>query len=272
MTANELLGVFGARKPVIGMLHAPPLPGSPGFAGERDGPLHWVLRDADALAAGGVHALMLENFGDAPFLKGRVPAFVVAHLTRLAENVRRRFPLPLGINVLRNDGVSAIDIAHAVGAAFVRVNVFCGARVTDQGVIEGVAAEMVRERALLNAGNIRILADVSVKHSAPLGPERPIEDEVDDVLHRGRADVLVVSGAATGKAARLDFVKRVKAAAGAAPVLLGSGVSAATIGELLPVADGFIVGTSLKVEGRSENPVDPGQVSELIRAAAFGGA
>lgn len=272
MIVHEMPAVFGARKPIIGMLHAPPLPGAPAFAGDRDGPLNWVLRDAETLASGGVHALMLENFGDAPFLKGRVPAFVVAQLTRLAENVRRRFPLPLGINVLRNDGVSAIHIAHAVGAAFVRVNVFCGARVTDQGVIEGVAAEMVRERALLNANDIRILADVSVKHSAPLGPERPIEDEVDDTLHRGRADVLVVSGAATGKAARLDFVKRVKAAAGAAPVFLGSGVLAATIGELLPVADGFIVGTSLKAEGRSENAVEARRVLELMRAAAGSGA
>src|SRR3954466_6562310 len=127
------------RKPVIGMLHLPPLPGSPQFTA-ADGPdalREIVLRDADALAAGGIHGLMLENFGDVPFYPGRVPAHTVAVMTALAADVRQRFgELPLGINVLRNDGQSALAIAAAVGAHFIRVNILCGAGLTGQGIIQ----------------------------------------------------------------------------------------------------------------------------------------
>ncbi len=98
-----------------------------------------LLRDADLLAEGGVHGLMMENFGDVPFFPGRVPTHVAAHMTALAFEVRRRIDLPLGINVLRNDGVTALAVAHASGASFIRVNVLCGARVTDQGIIQGIA-------------------------------------------------------------------------------------------------------------------------------------
>src|SRR5215212_5479938 len=158
---------------VIGMLHLPPLPGAPQYSIDartlaqiRDA----VLRDADALVDGGVHGLMLENFGDVPFYPGRVPAHTVAAMTAIATDVRRRFDLPLGINVLRNDGVSALGIAAAVEAEYVRVNVLCGARLADQGIIQGIAHDLLRERAMLNAHRVKIFADVDVKHSAPLAP------------------------------------------------------------------------------------------------------
>jgi len=177
-------------KPVIGMLHLPPLPGAPRFAASatieliREG----MIRDADALASGGVDGLMLENFGDVPFFPGRVPAHTVAAMTALAGTVRERFPeLPLGINVLRNDGQSALAIAAAVGAHFIRVNVLCGARVADQGILQGIAHDLLRDRAHLRAQQVRIFADVDVKHSAPLAA-RSIVDEVDDTLYRGMAD------------------------------------------------------------------------------------
>ena len=170
--------------PVVGMLHLPPLPGSPRYSGSVDAITTTVLRDADALAAGGVHGLMLENFGDVPFFPGRVPAHVVAHMTALAVAVRRRFDLPLGINVLRNDGRSALAVAHAAGAQFVRVNVLCGARVADQGVLAAIAHDLLRDRAMLGAAGgtgVKILADVDVKHSAPLA-RRDLADEVADTL------------------------------------------------------------------------------------------
>src|SRR4051812_32156631 len=155
-------------KPLVGMLHLPALPGAPRCEGGVRGIVDSVLRDADALAAGGVHGLMLENFGDVPFFPGRVPAHVVAHMTALAVAVRRRFDLPLGVNVLRNDGQSALAVAHAAGAQFVRVNVLCGARVADQGVLAAIAHDLLRDRAMLGAAGVKILADVDVKHSAPL--------------------------------------------------------------------------------------------------------
>src|SRR3954466_9139642 len=146
------------RKPVIGMLHLPPLPGSPRYARAPGGDAirELVLRDAEALAGGGVHGLMLENFGDVPFYPGRVPAHTVAAMTAIAAEVRRQFPeLPLGINVLRNDGQSALAIATAVGAQYVRVNILCGARLADQGILQGIAHELLRERAMLRAEHVR---------------------------------------------------------------------------------------------------------------------
>jgi membrane complex biogenesis BtpA family protein len=251
-------------KTVIGMLHLLPLPGSPRFGGDFSAIRERLLADAQQLVDGGVHALMMENFGDVPFYPGRVPTHVATQMTALAVAVRQRFSLPLGINVLRNDGRSALAVAHASGADFIRVNVLCGARVADQGLLQGIAHDLLRDRMELNAGNIRILADVDVKHSAALAL-RPIADEVDDTIDRGLADALVVSGAGTGKPTELTKVQAVKAAAGRTPVYIGSGITGDTILNYLEVADGFIVGTAFKKGGIATNPVNGPRVRELMQ-------
>src|SRR3954453_17679497 len=220
-------------KPVIGMLHLRALPGAPRYSGDLKSVTSAALRDAEALASGGVHGLMLENFGDVPFYPRRVPAHVVAHMTATACAVRARFDLPLGINVLRNDGQSALAVAHASGAAFIRVNVLCGARVADQGVIEAIAHDLLRDRAMFGAVNVRIFADVDVKHSAPLAA-RPLADEVADTLHRGLADALIVSGWGTGQPTDPEHVRAVKRVAGSAPVLVGPGVPPENLQEAPP--------------------------------------
>lgn len=251
-------------RPVIGMLHLPPLPGSPRFVGSLEEFRSAIVRDAAALVEGGVHGLMIENFGDVPFYPGRVPAHVVATMTALAMEVRRKFDVPLGVNVLRNDGQSALAVAHAVDAQFIRVNVLCGARVADQGLIQGIAHDLLRERALLGATGIKILADVDVKHSAPLA-ERALADEVEDTVERGLADAVIVSGTGTGKATDPAHVAAVKAAARGASVFVGSGVSAETIEQYLPHADGFIVGTAFKNDRDPKNPVDVRRVKAFMK-------
>ena len=255
----------GKSKIVVGMLHLPALPGAPRSQMSLAKICEAVLRDAIALADGGVDGLMMENFGDVPFFPTRVPAAVVAQMTVLACAVRDEVDLPLGINVLRNDGLSALAIAHAAGAGFIRVNVLCGARVADQGLIQGIAHDLLRERVLLGAEEIRIFADVDVKHSAPLAA-RPLEDEVDDLIERALADAIIVSGAGTGKDTDPEVVRRAKQAAGETPVLVGSGVTPTTVSEFLEHADGFIVGTALKKGGVAANPVDRARVKNLIRA------
>ncbi len=252
-----------ALRPVIGVLHAPALPGSPRYGGDLPAVVAAVLRDAEALAAGGVPSLLLENFGDAPFFPKRVPAVTVAQMTALAAEIRRRFPLPLGINVLRNDGSAALAIAHAVGGAFIRVNVLCGARVTDQGIIQGIAHGLLRDRAESGARHIQVLADVDVKHSAPL-VVRPLGLEVEELIGRAGAEALIVSGTATGRPPRLDDLAAVKASAGKVPVLLGSGVTSENVAAFANTADGFIVGTAFKVDGRIDNPVDRERVKRLM--------
>jgi len=264
MNATWLSELFPKPKPVVGMLHVPPLPGSPRYSGDVAAVRAFVLRDAEALVEGGIHGLLLENFGDAPFWARRVPAATVAHMTALAAEVRRCFPVPLGVNVLRNDGRSAVAVAHAAGAQFIRVNVLCGARLTDQGVVQGIAAELLRDRATLGATTVKILADVDVKHSAPLAP-RPLEEEAAETVERGGADALVVSGPATGKPADASDLRRARLAAHGAPVFVGSGISAENIAQYADCADALIVGTWLKHDGAVGNPVDPGRVRTLLR-------
>lgn len=225
----------------------------------------WVMRDADALVDGGVDGLMIENFGDVPFYPGRVPAQTVAAMVRLAVAVRERHAMPLGINVLRNDGQSALAIAAAVGAQFIRVNILTGARLADQGIIQGQAHEILRERAMLGAKEIKILADVDVKHSAALA-QVALENEVEDTLLRGLADGLIVSGTGTGKATDPAQLERVKAVAGNAPVFVGSGADEQTIKHYLPFADGFIIGSAFKRGGKVNNPVARERVERVVEA------
>jgi hypothetical protein len=222
----------------------------------------FVLADSSALAEGGVDGLIIENFGDVPFYASRVPAHTVAFLSTLAFELKTRHVLPLGINVLRNDGMAAMAIAAAVGAEFVRVNVYTGARLADQGILQGEAHEIARYRRALGA-MAQIWADVAVKHSAPLG-DRFLADEVEDTVERGLADAVIVSGTSTGKPTALEDVRTVKRHAGDARVYVGSGLDDSTVEPLLEVADGAIVGTAFKVGGKVSAPVDSARVRALV--------
>ena len=262
---------FGAATPVIGMVHLPPLPGAPRYDPEagRDAIHEAARRDAERLADGGVDAVMVENFGDAPFYPESVPKHVVAELTALAGTVREAADCPVGVNVLRNDGPAAVAVAAAAAADFARVNVHVGARVADQGVLEGQAHETMRLRERIDA-DVRLLADVDVKHSAPLAAD-DAEETLAESATRGLADGIVVSGSHTGRATPLETVEtaveRRDRRGLDVPVLVGSGVTADSVGDLLRVADGVIVGTALKQGAETTNPVSVGRVEELIAAA-----
>ena len=224
-----------------------------------------ALADAHALADGGIDAFIVENWGDAPFGPGRVEAPAVAALAVVAREIRRALPAAtLGVNVLRNDGRSALAVATATGASFIRVNVHAGGVLTDQGIVQTDAYALLRERRLVSA-DVAILADVQTKHAAPLAPV-DIELETRDVVHRGLADGIIVSGRATGEPTALTDLKRVRGAVQDVPVFVGSGVTPETALELLSVADGLIVGTYVKHEGDVDQPVDPARVRRLVDA------
>lgn len=249
---------------LIGVIHLPPLPGSPRWAGDFDKVLRSALADARAFASGGADAVIIENFGDIPFTKQAVPAETVAAMAVAGSAIRAAISIPLGFNVLRNDGEAALALCAACGGAFVRVNVLSGAMVTDQGLIEGDAFALLRKRRDLVPG-AKILADVHVKHAAPLG-NLPIEVAARDTAERGLADALIVSGTGTGEAADIEDVRRVRAACPEAAILLGSGVTAANAPRYLEFADGCIVGTSVKRGGILGNPVDARRVEALRKA------
>ena len=252
----------GAAPRLVGMLHLPALPGAPGHGGGLELVRQRMLADAQALAEGGADALLLENFGDTPFYPGPVPPLTVAHMTALAWRLAEATDLPFGINVLRNDALAALAIAHATGASFIRVNVLCGVRVADQGLLEGQAHELLRERQRLGAESIAILADLDVKHSAPLAP-RDMLDEARETLQRGGADALVLSGRATGGVTDADAFRRLREALPEACLVIGSGVTPSNAAEYND-ADALIVGSSLK--SAPGDPIDASRVSRLVSA------
>jgi len=259
-----VLNIFKTNKPVIGMLHIPALPGSPQNRLALNTIVDSVLTDMKAMADGGVDGLIIENFGDVPFYPRHVPPHTVAFMTKLAVEVIRQSSLPLGVNILRNDSAAALAVAAATGAQFIRVNIYTGARVTDQGLIEGTAHETVRYRKLLGC-DVKIFADVDVKHSAPLAI-RKLEDEVADIVSRGCADAIIVTGSATGNATAIQDLETVKQAARQAPVIAGSGVDPVNVKSILEVADGLIVGTAFKRGRITTNPVDGDQVRTFMEA------
>jgi hypothetical protein len=249
------------RRLLIGVVHLAPLPGAPRYGGSLDAVLERAAADAAALAAGGADAAIVENFGDAPFFAGAVPPETVAAMARALAVARAAAPeLALGVNVLRNDARAALGLCAACGAEAIRVNVHAGAAVTDQGVIAGRAAETLRERAWL-APDALILADVHVKHAAPLGPS-DLADAAEETFHRALADALIVTGRATGAAADPADLTRVRERVPAAPLLVGSGLTAENAAAYRELCDGAIVGTWLR-GGDVTAPVDRERVARL---------
>jgi membrane complex biogenesis BtpA family protein len=174
--------------------------------------------------------------------------------------------LPLGINLVHNGGTALLGVAVAAGAAFIRVCMFTGAGVWEAGSFdEGCAAELLRRRKELSAENIKILADVDKKHSVRF-PGIDLATHIEWTRFSG-ADALIVSGRMTGDAPDLGKVEEAKRLAGDRPVLIGSGATEENVAAFLGVADGIIVGSSIKEGGKIENPVDAGRVSRFVRAA-----
>lgn len=249
----------------LGVIHLPALPGSP----LAELPIADVVRrathDAVALLDGGVDGIIVENFGDAPFARDGADAVTVAALTHVALAVRRAAPdVMLGVNVLRNDARSALAIAAAVDAEFIRVNVHVGAMVTDQGVIEGRARDTLLLRRQLGA-RVAIAADVLVKHAVPLGDQR-LDDVGRDTWDRGLADALIVTGSGTGRPTDPADVDRLRAACPDAPIWIGSGLDPARASFLAGRAHGAIVGTWLHEGGDVRRPIDSARVRDMAGA------
>lgn len=255
--------LFERGKLIVGMVHLGPLPGSPRWGGDLDAILQQAVADARALVEGGVDALIIENYGDRPFTGGRVDPVTVAAMTRAVLAVRAVGDVLFGLNVLRNDALSALAIAAVTGARFIRVNVYTGAMLAADGIISGQASDLLRYRRHLGV-DVQVWADILVKHAWPLVIQS-IEEAAYDAVDVGLADALIVSGVETGRPAALDDAIRVKRRLPEVPLLIGSGVQERNVADYLRVADGVIVGSALKVDGVVTNPVDPARVQRLVQ-------
>lgn len=267
---------------IVGVIHLLPLPAGPGRSPGLDAVITRARQDALALVQGGIRSAIVENLGDAPFWPGSSDPHVVAMMTAVALAVRAEVgsALQLGINLLRNDTRGALAVAAATGARFVRVNVHLGSAWTDQGLIEGQAGQTLRYRrelglepagtgfdpVAIDGDGVRIAADVHVKHATPAG-NQTIGDAALELVHRGQADVLIVSGRHTGGPTDLDDVRRVRTAVPGHPLWVGSGVDAERVQSFRGLIDGAIVGTTLHRDARLDLSLDVERVRRLVAAA-----
>jgi membrane complex biogenesis BtpA family protein len=250
------------------MLHLEALPGSPRSVQSVDRVVELAVAEAEVLSGIGFRGFVVENFGDRPFLPGALEPVTLAAMTRVVTEVRRRWPdIHLVVNCLRNDARGALAVATAGGADAIRVNVHCGAMVTDQGILEGRAGETLRDRRTWGADRVRIFADVTVKHATPLA-ERPVAVEASDLRYRGAADALLVTGRATGAAADPEQVAGVREGAPDVPVIVASGVTVDNARDWAGLVDGAIVGSSLMEGGIAGNRVDESRAARLFEAWA----
>ncbi|MEM9978570.1 MAG: BtpA/SgcQ family protein [Cyanobacteria bacterium P01_D01_bin.2] len=267
----ELNALFKTSTPVIGVVHLLPLPTSARWQGSLQAVIDRAVQETVALVSSGINGIIVENFFDAPFTKEAIDPAVVSAMTIVVSRLQQLVTVPIGLNVLRNDGYSGLAIAACTGAEFIRVNVLTGVMATDQGIIEGDAHRLMRYRRELGA-DVKVFADVLVKHAAPVGSvamETAMANAVADTIHRGLADAVIVSGGATGYAPTGQDLANAKAAAGKTPVLVGSGATVDNVRDLMQSADGVIVSSSLKRWGQIEQAVDPYRVGQFMNAMPF---
>ncbi|MFQ5951012.1 MAG: BtpA/SgcQ family protein, partial [Candidatus Geothermarchaeales archaeon] len=257
---------FGVDKPIIGMVHLPPLPGSVPYRGESmDEIMDFVLADATKLVEGGVNGLIVENMWDLPYHVGLdVPPEEIAAQAIAAREVVAMVDLPVGINVIHNGWRAELGIAVASGAKFVRICLLTGAMVWDTGEIDhGVATKLLELRKTMGADQIRIFADVHKKHAVMFpGIDLETHAEWTDFF---MADALIVTGKMTGGPPTVEDLRRVKQHVPQRPLLVGSGLNPENAREFFEFADGAIVGTYLKEKGVTQNPVDGSRVKKLMK-------
>jgi uncharacterized protein len=261
MKMLDFRNLFSSRKPVIACIHLPALPGSPLYAGSMKEIYDQALAEAHMLEQHGVHGLLVENYRDYPFYPDRIPAETIAAMAAIGREIVVQSAIPVGVNALRNDAESAMAIATSVDAKFIRTNIHTGTAVTDQGIIEGKSHHTLRLRATLQS-HVHILADIAVKHAVPLA-DRGVELETADLTDRGLADGLIITGDRTGMSADPGMITAIRAHT-ALPIIVGSGITPENLSIYLNLADGFIIGSTFKVDGIAKNRLDPDRVQRLM--------
>lgn len=246
------------------MVHLAALPGTPGNSKNLKEIVSDALRDAELLAVGGVDAIMIENMHDRPYLNRVVGPEIVSAITAIAVELRHKSDLPLGIQILAGANKEALAVALAAGFDFIRAEGFVFGHLADEGWMNSDAGELLRYRKQIGAGHIKIFTDIKKKHSSHAVSADVSIAETAKAAEFFLSDGVIVTGTATGEKAPIEEVKVVKQAV-KIPVIVGSGIDTGNIHEYLNFADAFIVGSSMKIDGNWENPVDLSRVRELVK-------
>ncbi len=255
---------------LIGMLHVPALPGTPGHDLGMAEIIDHTRSEAATLASLGYHALLLENMHDVPYLKGEVGPEIIAAMTAVATAVRREVELPLGIQILAAANREALAVARAASLDFIRAEGFVFGHLADEGYIDSCAGDLLRYRRQIGAEDVRIFCDIRKKHASHAITADLSLGETASAAEFFRADGLIVTGAATGEPTAIDDLTEARRASNL-PLIVGSGVTPENVAARLEVADAVIVGSAIKEGGHWANPIDPARAARLVEAVANDG-
>lgn len=253
---------FQVEKPIIGVIHLPPLPGSPRFSGSLDSIVERAVKEAKTYEECGVDGVIVENFWDAPFNIRVKNVETITSMTIIVKSVVDEVSIPVGASMLRNSGVEALAVAYACKAKFIRVNALCQVIVAPEGILYPIAREVMELKFKLKC-DVKVYADINVKHGKPL-VERDIVEVAKECFTRCMADAIIVTGTVTGGEVNLQDLKRLKDSKVNGPIIVGSGVKAENIHKFWNLADGFIVGTYFRVNGDLSKGLDKGKISRLM--------
>jgi uncharacterized protein len=254
--------VFGAHKPVIAMVHIGALPGTPLHDAKAglDGLVAGAEKDLRALQAAGFDAIMFGNENDRPY-EFAVDTAATATMGYIIGKLRDQITVPFGVNVLW-DPMSTVALAAATGAAFVR-EIFTGTYASDMGPWTPDAGKAMRYRDRLGRSDLAMLYNISAEFAWSLD-QRDLVDRARSAVFSSIPDAVLVSGTITGEAAKMVDLEAVKTVLPDTPVLANTGVKHETVAEVLKVADGCIVGSSLKVDGDTWQAVDPDRAASFM--------
>ncbi len=258
--------IFRQPKPILAMIHTGPSPGAPGYRAV-DCAVERAVAEAKLYAELGVDGLLIENMHDFPCVHEREQGpEVAAFMTRVAVSVKRQVgQMPVGLQVLFQANKTALAVALAAQCDFVRAEGWTYAHVSDKGIAEACAGEVLRYRQAIGADRIPVFCDVKKKHAAHAWTADVSVSEMAEMMELHRADGVVVTGTRTGEEPDPTDLLAVREAT-PLPLLIGSGVTPDNVHRYLPLADGFIVGSAFKEGGQWHAPVCEARVEALVEA------
>jgi len=246
------------------MIAVQPLPGAPLYEGDDKRVISQAISDTQAYLETGADAIILENSHDLPYIKPPLPARAVELMKQIAREVRNRFTGPIGIQMLEAANETALEIACEADLDFVRAEGYVFAHIGGAGLIEGCAGKLLRRRKELGCEQIKIFGDVKKKHcSHALTADLDILDEIKQAEFF-LVDGVIVTGARTTEPPSLTELRRVKKHAHV-PVLIGSGMTAQNIRSYFKLADGFIVGSTFREQGRFLGQLDRERLDSFMK-------
>jgi membrane complex biogenesis BtpA family protein len=261
----DLSALFGVDQPLIAMCHLDGLPGRPRY--DARGGIASIVesagRDLQALQDGGVDAILFCNENDLPY-STHVGVEAAAAMAAVIGQLHADIRVPFGVNLLW-DAKASIAVAVATGASFVR-EVFTGVYDSDMGLLAPDFGDIAGYQHAIGGGEVKIFANITPEFSRSVGA-RTVADRAASASYLG-VDALLISGPAAGVDASLSDLREAKSAVPQTPLFANTGVKHETVDDIFAVADGAIVGTSMKVDGNTWNPVDPDRVVSLVEKVA----